>query len=537
MSLRGRLREFWPAFSLASVIMVLILAVLYPTMLMQAKQQRQNEVHLRLDQLTRYFDQSVLRIVESLIDMESIPRNCSEYVQQKFRFHHFWLPQVGELSLFDPNGQLMCSSWQSVTPSYQIPADTGGYRISVRAPVADSMNIQTGILIGRRAKDGFENTAFLPLASLEDSLSSLDMEFTSLSIVDAQSGVPVVVKGRYSLPVSLETSLFPLKQSFTGEGIGDNLQHQYWYMRPLVTLPQLAFVIGVPTESLYAGVYLPKWNWWLFFILMHISLISFLIYLRHRSNNPKKNLLTALKYKQFYNVYQPIIDARSGVLLGLEVLMRWQHPQAGLINPGEFIPTAERTGLIVPMTTYQLDLAAHDLAPLIRQHPHLYLSFNIGAQHLQSSRFITELVEYKKVLPGLHAEITESELMEHQDPTIQASLEILRQNQIQIAIDDFGTGYSSLGYLQALSVATLKIDRSFVAAIGTEAVNAPVLEAIINLSQSMDIEMIAEGVETKAQSEWLVRHGVWRHQGWLYAKAEKADALLRLHFPIDLTKK
>ncbi len=535
--MKTRLREYLPAFTSASIILMLILAVLYPAILIQAKLQRQNEVHVQLEQVARYFDQSVVRIVESLIDMESLPRDCSQYVQEKFRTHHFWLPQVGELSLFDPQGNLVCSSWQSVTNAYSISKDSGENRISVRAPIADSMNVQSGILIGRRARDGYENTAFLPLSSLRDYLASLDIDYTSLSILDAKTGVPVVVNGSYSLPIEPEPIVFPLRQVFQEEGIGDNLERQYWYVRPLVTLPQLALEIGVPVDHLYAGIYVPSWHWWFFLVLFHLSLTSFLVYLRHRAKDPKRNLLLALKYNQLFNVYQPIVDACTGELLGVEVLMRWQHPQAGLINPAEFIPMAERTGLIVPMTVNQIDAAAEELKPLLRQYPSLYLSFNIGAQHLLSSHFISNLLEYKKVLGGLNVEITESELMEHHDPVIQTSLELLQEHQIHIAIDDFGTGYSSLGYLQGMSVSALKIDRSFVAAIGTGAVNAPVLEAIIHLSQNLEMQVIAEGVETMAQSEWLVRHGVYRHQGWLYAKAEKAEALLRLHWPIDLNNK
>lgn len=95
MSLKTRLREYLPAFISASIILAMILAVLYPVTLLQAKLQRQNQVHVQLEQVARYFDQSVVRIVESLIEMESLPRDCSSYVQEKFRYHHFWLPQVG----------------------------------------------------------------------------------------------------------------------------------------------------------------------------------------------------------------------------------------------------------------------------------------------------------------------------------------------------------------------------------------------------------------------------------------------------------
>jgi EAL domain-containing protein (putative c-di-GMP-specific phosphodiesterase class I) len=174
-----------------------------------------------------------------------------------------------------------------------------------------------------------------------------------------------------------------------------------------------------------------------------------------------------MRQRQFFNVYQPIVDARDGSLMGVEVLMRWQHPVAGLINPAEFIPMTESTGVIVPLTVLQMEQAQIELEPLLALYPNLYLSLNLSAQHLNSSAFISQLLHHKRYLPGLHVEITESEIMEHNNPVILATLQQLRQQKIAIAIDDFGTGYSSLGYLQSLPVNTLKVDRSFVATIDT----------------------------------------------------------------------
>lgn len=343
--------------------------------------------------------------------------------------------------------------------------------------------------------------------------------------------MPVTLNGTYSLPVNIPKALFPLTTPQMLEGRGDNLHSQYWYARPLVSLPQLVLMISVDTKTLYQGVYLPGWQWWLLALVLQLLLTLLFIFLRQKATDPKRQLLIAMRQRQFFNVYQPIVDARDGSLMGVEVLMRWQHPVAGLINPAEFIPMTESTGVIVPLTVLQMEQAQIELEPLLALYPKLYLSLNLSAQHLNSSAFISQLLHHKRYLPGLHVEITESEIMEHNNPVILATLQQLRQQKIAIAIDDFGTGYSSLGYLQSLPVNTLKVDRSFVATIGTGSVNAPVLEAIIHLSQNLDIDIIAEGVETSQQAEWLLRHGVWRHQGWLYAKAERVDALLRQQWP------
>ena len=532
MDWKARLRRLVSPFISASVVLLLLLSVGYPTMLLQAKAQRQDEVRLQVDQLARYFEHSVVDIVAALIEMESLPRNCSAYVQRKFHYFHAGLSQVAEFSLFDRKGQLVCSSWQTSVEPYSVPHEPSSNHIHVRAPVMDSLQNRVGLHIGRFGRDGYENTAFIPMQTLRDTMSSLVLNYQFLGFIDAQSGVPLALNGTYSLPVNIPTALFPLTTPQMLEGRGDNLHSQYWYARPLVSLPQLVLMISVDTKTLYQGVYLPGWQWWLLALVLQLLLTLLFIFLRQKATDPKRQLLTAMRQRQFFNVYQPIVDARDGSLMGVEVLMRWQHPVAGLINPAEFIPMTESTGVIVPLTVLQMEQAQIELEPLLALYPKLYLSLNLSAQHLNSSAFISQLLHHKRYLPGLHVEITESEIMEHNNPVILATLQQLRQQKIAIAIDDFGTGYSSLGYLQSLPVNTLKVDRSFVATIGTGSVNAPVLEAIIQLSQNLDIDIIAEGVETRQQAEWLLRHGVWRHQGWLYAKAERVDALLRQQWPV-----
>lgn len=531
MNWQTRLRRLVSPFTSAAVVMLLLLSVGYPTMLLEAKAQRQAAVRVQVEQLARYFEHSIVDVVAGLIELESLPRNCSAYVQRKFRSLQAGLTPVSEFSLFDPRGNQVCSSWQTAFEPYNVPHDASLHRIHVRAPTMNSLQDRVGLHIGRFGRDGYENTAFIPMQALRDMMLSLELQYQFLGFIDAQSGVPLVLNGAYSLPVNIEKNLFPLTSSFMLEGRGDNLQKQYWYARPLVSLPQLALIIGIDTQMLYDGIYLPGWQWWLLVAVLQLLLTLLFVFLRQKATDPKRQLLIAMRQRQFFNVYQPIIDARDGSLMGVEVLIRWQHPVAGLINPAEFIPMMESTGVIVPLTVLQMEQAEKELEPLLALYPSLYLSLNVSAQHLNSSAFVSHLLHHKRHLPGLHIEITESEIMEHNNPVIMATLQQLRQQKVAIAIDDFGTGYSSLGYLQSLPVNTLKVDRSFVATIGTGSVNAPVLEAIIHLSQNLDIDIIAEGVETRQQAEWLLRHGVWRHQGWLYSRAERVDALLRQKWP------
>lgn len=121
------------------------------------------------------------------------------------------------------------------------------------------------------------------------------------------------------------------------EGRGDNLHKQFWYAKPLRSLPQLVLMISVDSDQLYHGIYMPGWQWWLLLLILQALLTLLFVFLKLPASDPKRQLVMAMNQKQFFNVYQPIVDARDGSLSGVEVLLRWQHPVAGLINPAEFI--------------------------------------------------------------------------------------------------------------------------------------------------------------------------------------------------------
>ncbi len=227
----------------------------------------------------------------------------------------------------------------------------------------------------------------------------------------------------------------------------------------------------------------------------------------------------ALRKRQFEPWVQPIVDLSSGCCVGGEVLMRWAHPQRGIVAPGEFIEVAERTGLIDGMSRLVMTRAAHRLAPLARAHPHLYFSFNLTPDQLRAPLIAQTLTEVfnPETLPREQVllELTEREIV---DPAAQGALAALHRGGWRIAIDDFGTGHSSLSLLERLPIQRLKIDRAFVASIGAKSANRPVLDAIIGLARELDIGLIAEGVETQDQWDYLAARGVGSAQGYLMAR-------------------
>ena len=239
-------------------------------------------------------------------------------------------------------------------------------------------------------------------------------------------------------------------------------------------------------------------------------------------------LVKALRKRQFEPFVQPIVDVATGLCVGGEVLMRWQHPQRGLLGPGEFIEEAERTGLIVAMSQLVMARAAHRLAPLAHAHPQLYFSFNITPEQLRDSRFAQQLAELFRAdtlaREQVLLELTEREFV---DPAAMQTLMSLRAAGWRIAIDDFGTGQSSLATIDQLPIHRIKIDRAFVSTIDDSTVSRPVLDTIITLAHQLQIGLIAEGVETQKQWDYLAARQVGCVQGFLIARPMPIEAFVR----------
>ncbi|KTC43224.1 diguanylate phosphodiesterase [Pseudomonas fluorescens ABAC62] len=245
-------------------------------------------------------------------------------------------------------------------------------------------------------------------------------------------------------------------------------------------------------------------------------------WLQKRSSAPTYELRRALDANEFIPYFQPVVRGDTREWAGCEVLMRWQHPKEGLVRPDLFIPLAEDSGLIVPMTRALLRQTAAQLAPYAaRLCPGFHVGVNITARHCLDLALVDDCREFLGAFaPGqvtLVLELTERELIEPTDIT-RRLFEALHQLGVMIAIDDFGTGHSSLGYLRNFNVDYLKIDQSFVAMIGADALSKHILDSIIELSAKLDLGIVAEGVETAEQCEYLAAHGVDFLQGYLFAK-------------------
>lgn len=231
-------------------------------------------------------------------------------------------------------------------------------------------------------------------------------------------------------------------------------------------------------------------------------------------------LKQALAGGKIHVCYQPVVDLKSGRCVGAEALARWQRGNGERVSPDVFIPIAEQNGLIQQLTIAVLRTAMLDFVRVCAEFSEVSVNINLSADDLKDDRLVRELAESiaaTKLPPAtIKLEITERALIN--SDTARSMISNLRSKGHQVAVDDFGTGYSSLSYLQSFELDVLKIDKSFVSAIGMEAATSQVIGHVIAMAKSLGLVTIAEGIETPAQVGWLVVQGVTLGQGFLFSK-------------------
>jgi EAL domain-containing protein (putative c-di-GMP-specific phosphodiesterase class I) len=246
----------------------------------------------------------------------------------------------------------------------------------------------------------------------------------------------------------------------------------------------------------------------------------------------ESELRKAIDEQQFQLHYQVQVDNLSQPI-GAEVLIRWMHPEQGMVSPAQFIPLAEETGLIVPIGNWVLNSACAQISAWQQgsQTLGMTLAVNVSAKQFRQVDFVSQVeasIQYYGIIPRLlKLELTESLLLEDISGTV-ATMHALKKIGVQFSLDDFGTGYSSLQYLKQLPLNQIKIDQSFVRDIAIDQNDAAIVQTIIAMAETLGFDVIAEGVETEMQRDFLDLRGCHAYQGYLFGKPMPIEQLEEL---------
>ncbi|MRS14730.1 EAL domain-containing protein [Enterobacteriaceae bacterium RIT691] len=271
----------------------------------------------------------------------------------------------------------------------------------------------------------------------------------------------------------------------------------------------------------------------LIFLLLITAVTAYVLdKLMNKSATPQEILRGAIARGEIVPFYQPVVDGRDGSLRGVEVLARWKHPTAGYISPASFIPIAEKSGLIIPLTQSLMKQVADNMNAIMTKLPEgFHVGINFSASHITSPTFVEECLKFRDSFHSgtLHlvVEVTEREPL-HVDEALVQRLNILHENGFVIALDDFGTGYSGLSYLHDLHIDYIKIDQSFVARVNADPDSTRILDCVLDLARKLSLSIVAEGVETKEQLDYLNQNNITFLQGYYFYRPVPFTELVKI---------
>ena len=490
----------------ACLVAALPLLLGFPLMLHQSE----NALETRAMDASRF----ALNHIETMLDSANLAANavsqlagkpCAE-AERALRLQATSRPFVRSVNLTE-NGVIYCTSLNgSVRDAEEADAYAGGH---LRLMAGNDVTPDRAVLIYRLPEKSKSVLVGIDGQHLKNILRLVSAEFATVSLLIGNSrmerdgSVSEVTPNRPSVrSITASSKKYPFTMQAANP---DGMQLRFLiehYLPQLGLLALLGTLAGFGTYKL--GL---------------------------RALSPRVEMGRALSAGEFVPYYQPLVRGDDYEWCGLEVLMRWTHPTDGLIPADLFIPYAERSGLIVPMTEHLMAQTCRELAPHAKRlPPDFHIGINVSAAHCMDLRLIDQCRQFLSAFPVgsivLVLELTERELIEPTDVTDRLFAE-LRGLGVKIAIDDFGTGQSSLAYLQKFHIDALKIDRSFVAMAGSDVLSRHILDNIIDLANRLNLDVVAEGIENTQQRDYLSQRGVQYLQGYFFGRPMPVDPLLR----------
>ncbi|WP_315387522.1 EAL domain-containing protein [uncultured Stenotrophomonas sp.] len=418
--------------------------------------------------------------------------------------------QVGYFS----EGRLRCTSWGPVdelvpepTPDH-ITADGASITLGVRPSAGDGPGTLLSVQLGG-------HDVLMDPERFVDVIAE-----TNVRLAVATPDGRVIAQQPMADPELLQRLLREPHSGHTPRTLFASAQDQEW----------LAIAIA-PRTGLVAAFQQQFWQLLPLGAVGAVLAIAAGIWFSRRRLSLRSELASAVRRREFRMEYQPIIELDTGICVGAEALVRWTRADGTQVRPDLFIPVAEETGLIEPLTDHVMDLVLSDMRELLLHDRSAHIAINLSAGDVSTGRALKVLTG-KLVGTGIHPqqiwlEATERGILDIQ--SARTSLAAARRAGHCVAIDDFGVGYSSLQYLQQLPLDALKIDKSFIDSIGTHSATSPVTAHIIDMARTLGLFTVAEGIETSAQLAYLQSRQVEFGQGWLFSRPLPAAEFIAFH--------
>jgi sensor c-di-GMP phosphodiesterase-like protein len=446
--------------------------------------------------------------------------NCGAVDIAALRLKTFSATTVKEMSVIGPQGRTLCSDvglsyeGRQVRSTHALMWKGANYAIEV-LDLSDSSEPMLRV----RTDDAKGNNvaALIPVELLLPQVAARGGPFRAFGSINMPDGTAIYASGDPSIMKRSDADMFA--------------QH--------AASPKFGFQLdfAIPRSQIEQGVAeLRTAGFIIIGALGILLLILGLVGLPRRGRDPEAALERGLRNGEFVPYYQPVVDMITGKLLGAEVLMRWRLPDGTIRSPMSFIPMAESTGLILPMTCALMRQVRQELGPLAVGRPHLKISFNLSAQHLEGERIVKDVADvFAKgpiQLSQIVLELTERQQIDNlaEARSVIASLQDIG---VKIAIDDVGIGHGGLSYILKLGVDIIKIDKMFVDAIGIDRNSTTIVETLIDLAHNLRMDIVAEGVETFEQVTYLRERGIRMGQGYVFAPPLMGSSFISLVEALD----
>jgi len=486
---------------------------------------RQAEANLRSIAQGIAADTSALLsdIDQGLVALSGLSYACTAEEVRTMNTMSYDIPEISDIGLINPARKLVCTSWGKVDPPItpELPPPEPGFRLI--GPLEIRLMNRYGLIAIRQREDGSEVGALIHPSIL----------IGHLGVDLGEHGFAVLLRREDTHLYAWEGNV-PEMQMVESEAESEDGATQ---LRASFTDGVERTLVAVELDG-YPGIYsvaaaADAWilrDWERTTLRLgavgagtSILLVFLVILILRRRLSLQGELERSLQKNEFEINYQPVIDLGSGRCVGAEALITWVQPGDVRVRPDLFIPLAEDTGLIEPMTEWLMKQVRQELEALLASDRSCHIAINLSPCHFETDKILKEssrIFGSSAILPEqIIYEITERGLVAEDSGIARDVMNKLRKRSSHIALDDFGTGYSSLGYISSFPLDYLKIDKSFVDAIGTDALKAGLVDSIIDMAKRLRLRIIAEGVESAGQASYLAERGVDLAQGWYYSRA------------------